>query len=448
MLRFVIVFILLIFCADVSAQNRDTIVDGKPFKIHEVQPRETLFGISRLYNVDLNQLVVKNPVVIEGLHIGYPLLIPTNNIVDIAENEDTLQTPIMEFSEPINEVVSIDIIPNDSCVKIALLLPFYLDLNDSLRSKNGDFVYPKSQVAIDYSTGFQIALDTLKAYGFSADIMYFDVPNDSVLQTILSENILFDRDIIFGPLHIRHFEQLAKHYGYDKNKTLISPLSHKSVSGNYLNVVQATPTAHVQLDSLTTHLLKKFSEDKIVVMGYSKEYELIKHTKDLLSQQIVLQKCKVVSLDENNINNRPYLQSQLDINRNVVIIPSNNRAFVSRILPILSSMEDTSITVYGLETWNKFDNLDFDDLEKLNVHIPIYTPKSDKDFHLTFVNNYINKFGSYPSKYAFSAYWQALYFLSKEFNYLFNFKYYNSESFKSCTTFDITQFINYQQINY
>ena len=38
MVRFVIVFISLIFCADVSAQNRDTIVDGKPFKIHEVQP--------------------------------------------------------------------------------------------------------------------------------------------------------------------------------------------------------------------------------------------------------------------------------------------------------------------------------------------------------------------------------------------------------------------------
>ena len=183
-------------------------------------------------------------------------------------------------------------------------------------------------------------------------------------------------------------------------------------------------------------------------MGYGEEDELVKHTKDLLSQQIALQKCKVVSLDEDNINNRVYLQSQLDIKRNVVIIPSNNRAFVSRILPILSSMQDTSITVYGLETWNKFDNLDFDDLEKLNVHIPRYTPNSDKDFHLTFINNYMNKYKSYPSKYAFSAYWHGLYFLSKEFNYLFNFKHYNSESFKSCATFNITQFINYQQINY
>ena len=398
--------------------------------------------------MDLNQLVVKNPVVIEGLLIGYPLLIPLNNIVDREAIVDTLVPTILESSEPKLESVFVDLVPSDSSIKIALLLPFYLDLNDSLSSKSRGIVYPKSQVAIDYCAGFQLALDTLETNGFSADLMLIDVPTDSVLQSILSQNVLFDRDIIFGPLHIKHFEQLAKHYGYDKNKTLISPLSHKSVTGNYLNVVQATPTAYVQLDSLTTHLLKQFPEDEIVVMGYGEEDELVKHTKDLLSQQIALQKCKVVSLDEDNINNRAYLQSQLDINRNVVIIPSNNRAFVSRILPILSSMQDTSITVYGLETWNKFDNLDFDDLEKLNVHIPRYTPNSDKDFHLTFINNYMNKYKSYPSKYAFSAYWHGLYFLSKEFIYLFNFKHYNSESFKSCATFDITQFINYQQVNY
>ena len=218
MVRFVIALILLIFCADVSAQNRDTIVDGKPFKIHEVQPRETLFGISRLYNVDLNQLVVKNPVVIEGLLIGYPLLIPLNNIVDREAIVDTLVPTILESSEPKLESVFVDLVPSDSSIKIALLLPFYLDLNDSLSSKSRGIVYPKSQVAIDYCAGFQLALDTLETNGFSADLMLIDVPTDSVLQSILSQNVLFDRDIIFGPLHIKHFEQLAKHYGYDKIK--------------------------------------------------------------------------------------------------------------------------------------------------------------------------------------------------------------------------------------
>ena len=120
--------------------------------------------------------------------------------------------------------------------------------------------------------------------------------------------------------------------------------------GNYLNVVQTTPTAYVQLDSLTTHLLKQFPENEIVVMGYSGKDKLVKHTKDLWSQQIALQKCKVVSLDEDNINNETYLQSQLDINRNVVILPSNNRAFVSRILPILSVCKIPQLRSMGLET--------------------------------------------------------------------------------------------------
>ena len=144
---------------------------------------------------------MKNPVVIEGLLIGYPLLIPLNNIVDREAIVDTLLPTILESSEPKLESVFVDIVPSDSSIKIALLLPFYLDLNDSLSSKSGGIVYPKSQVAIDYYAGFQLALDTLEANGFSADLMLIDVPTDSVLQSILSQNVLFDRDIIFGLTH-------------------------------------------------------------------------------------------------------------------------------------------------------------------------------------------------------------------------------------------------------
>ena len=34
-------------------------------------------------------------------------------------------------------------------------------------------------------------------------------------------------------------------------------------------------------------------------------------------------------------------------------------SFVSRLLPTLGSMEDTVFTIYGLNTWNRFDNLDY-----------------------------------------------------------------------------------------
>ena len=108
------------------------------------------------------------------------------------------------------------------------MLPFYLDFNDSLKLNN-KIIYSKSKVAVDFYFGFQLAIDSLTQLGYIIDLMVLDVPNDSVFESILSANILYDREYIFGPLYIRQFEELAKFYGYDAKKKLISPLSYKSV---------------------------------------------------------------------------------------------------------------------------------------------------------------------------------------------------------------------------
>ena len=70
---------------------------------------------------------------------------------------------------------------DSSEVKVALLLPFYLDLNDSLKfnSNNNKIIYPKSKVALDFYFGFQLALDSLTKLGYNIDLMLIDIPNDS-----------------------------------------------------------------------------------------------------------------------------------------------------------------------------------------------------------------------------------------------------------------------------
>ena len=83
---------------------------------------------------------------------------------------------------------------------------------------------------------------------------------------------------------------------------------------------------------------------------------------------------------------------------------------MSRLLPTLGSMEDTVFTIYGLNTWNRFDNLDYHDLVNLNVHLPSIFMNDNSQFYSGFVNNYYEKYFSYPEKYAYSAYQQCLYF--------------------------------------
>ena len=68
----------------------------------------------------------------------------------------------------------------------------------------------------------------------------------------------------------------------------------------------------------------------------------------------------------------------------VVIIPSTNKAFVSKILGSIGIMDSTSI-VFGLDAWKRYDNLDINNLMELDVHLPIsngfsYSREHDKSF--------------------------------------------------------------------
>ena len=72
----------------------------------------------------------------------------------------------------------------------------------------------------------------------------------------------------------------------------------------------------------------------------------------------------------------------------VVVIPSFDKVFVSKVLGSLGSI-DSSFTIFGLSNWKDFDNLDINNLMKLNVHFfdPFYFNNKDSDFFLIFKKN-------------------------------------------------------------
>ena len=51
-------------------------IEGRLFVIHEVEPQETLFALSRRYNVSVEDIKLNNPIVAEGLKVGDILRIP------------------------------------------------------------------------------------------------------------------------------------------------------------------------------------------------------------------------------------------------------------------------------------------------------------------------------------------------------------------------------------
>ena len=417
-------FIFLISFSTHAQIVKDTTINGRPFVLHIIQPQETLYGIAREYSAELNQIVVQNPSVIQGLKVGMKILVPLQKPRENVAKDKSKKINVFKNKKKTRNLKPAVVFSDSSIVKAALLLPFYLDMNDTLDAHNDSreltTIFPKSTAAIQYYSGVLLALDMLKSLSYNVDLKVLDVPNDSVYMSILDSTILDDRSLIVGPLHANQFKKLANRYGLDTNRRLVSPLSYKNVIKNHVNTYQFVPFSNVQIDSIVSLVAKKYSSENLLIIGREQEIGLVRKFKSSISLNTDLKyKSYTVSKD---LPDKEMIKQKLDESENIVLVASNNRAFVSRVIPILASMEDTLFTVYGLESWNRITSLDEIELNLLNVHYPSVFFHDENQLFNGFRDSYYNRFEEYPSKYAYAAYKQFLFLVDDNFSELYDFQ--------------------------
>ena len=406
---------------------KDTTINGRPFALHTVQPKETLYGLSREYNAELNQIVVQNPSVIQGLKIGVRLQIPLQK-QRVQKTIDEAIIPKVISNQKSTIVKKQDdpfLITDSTTINAALLLPFFLDKNDQLELDNlsakPTSLYPNSSTALAYYSGVLLALDTLQSLGLNIHLKVLDVPNDSVFNTILYSTILDDRALIIGPLLANQFRKLSEKYGSDINRRLVSPLSFKNVIGKYPNTYQFVPFPSLQIDTIVSYLNFNKDNSNMLIVGQESEKKIFN-----TYQQLFFEKKsnghQSYLVKKGEHADKEALKEKLNESNNIVLVASTNRSFVARLIPMLASMEDTNFTVFGLNSWNMFTSLDQHDINTLNIHMPSVFYRDDSDLFLSFMSQYVDQFDEYPSRYAYGAYRQALYLLSSKFSHLFDFE--------------------------
>jgi len=75
----------------VERTTNKVILEGKVYYIHTVKPGQTLYSISKAYNVSQKEISIENPGVISGLQIGQSLKIPVE--ATLKEEVDTSDLP-------------------------------------------------------------------------------------------------------------------------------------------------------------------------------------------------------------------------------------------------------------------------------------------------------------------------------------------------------------------
>lgn len=456
--------VLLIPRDKLNTINEGVKRDSGMYIYHQVKPKEGLYSISRLYNVSIQTIEdINKDVLSNGLKFGSILKIPQKNTLPTAvtttttttTQEDKTNTQIVNnnqvYTTPIVKCDTFNYRKSKRVFNISLLLPLLpdkadLDSSELAANENGSVekinesekISSRAHNFLDFYQGFLLAIDSLKRDGLSLNLSVYNTSrNVDESKKLLTEKGVKESDLIVGPVYPELLEPFAN-FSRENRINIISPLSHNDalLKGNPF-YFQVNPSLFVQFDEFASKV--DFCSDKnlmVVCEDDSSKLEINNNYKSLIANRI--KQCEnSESIHFKEIKYKPggvtaeikakINQSMNEVKENVIIIPSENEAFVSDFLShlfALTTYYNYKVKVYGFPKWQKFRNVPIDYFYRLNIHLftPYYVDYSQKDVK-RFVDDYRHYYRSEASQYSFQGYDIGLYFLKALKKYGVDFKY-------------------------
>jgi len=400
---------------------------------HIVMKGQTLYSLSKQYNTTVDSIVQVNDGLPKGLVEGETILIPKKKAVKIDKNDNRLTQELknaLTQSFSVKDSLEQDTIIKKEKYKIALLLPFYGDVNRNLEANRNAIdkkqVYAKSIIGLDIYQGVLFALDSLKRMGVNTDLYVFDTGNDSLqIASILAKQELKQMDLILGPLYFSGFETVAA-FAKANEIPIVSPvpLNNKILLGNSF-VSKIISSDIIQIEELSKYLVDSMKQYNIVIVKQNKEYDkkwaqtfmqtyrkLIKQTPDSNLYSLPKETTWTGSTSVRN--------NMISGKRNVLIVPSSDKAFVADFMNKMNNeTKNYDITIFGDEKWQYYDNIDVAHIENMKLHLCV--SNYFEDTLGNFTKEFIAYTETYPTKYASIGFDMALYFGGLLHNYGVNF---------------------------
>ena len=354
-------------------------------KIHIVKEDETLYSISRLYNVTVVDIVRLNPESSKKLAIGSELKIPSSNQVDTKKNNESpnskSEVDVKKYAD--NYALEKNG-SNTKVIKIAFLLPFMLD------EEKQD---PSDKRFIDFYSGALIAVHKAKLRGISCEIFTFDTgKSEQKITDALTNPELKDMDLIIGPAFSNQISLVTDFAKENKVNTLI-PFSSKVYDiENNPYLFQFNSGVEAELNFSASLLTNKYLNTNIVfaeLPGISSSDE--GHIwSDALKKELG-KKHKTFSEIELTTSDKADFKSVLKKNeKNLVIFNTDKYAYMSPyIAPLRSCTDQYEITLFEQYNWKNQS-------EKMPSSIYVspfmskYNPKELEDFNRLYTQLFKN----------------------------------------------------------
>ena len=332
-----------------------------PYVKHKVKRKETLYSISKKYNVSQDDILNANPGIKEtGLKKGDIINIPTKEFINnsLWEKKDTVT---VKDTVAITDTLTINCeeqnFDKTKTIKIGLLLPFELDIKtlniEEKDLKTESAKRPRIKPFFEIYQGVLLKIKELKGKGYNVDLYSYNTKRSVyTVKAIMAKPEVKLFDFIIGPIYQNTFDTALKYKPV--TVPIVNPLIDVSSEFNKdYTYIQTESSKEVIFNKITDYIssfkdvnyivISDGSEQKLkTVWKYSQELRKLKHDSIIIHN---------VNFTENN-KLEPYIDKTKN---NVVVILSTKEGFVTNVVTKLhvASLEDTVILI-GFKEWLKY----------------------------------------------------------------------------------------------
>jgi len=393
---FVLLFSLFL-CGQTIEENEilyDSIVS------HEVQKKETLFSISKIYGISVEDLLMVNPDIKTDklkrksiLNIPLKKVVKINAINDINEELDS----VLVISEKDNSLFSKKFKRKN--LNIALLAPLKLNsiVLDSVElTKKTLSELNLTTISINFLNGLKSTIKELEERGVKIDLSIYDTENNINKIKELKAQDFSSYDLVIGPFINRNFNEFAQ----DLDNMIVSPLVNNGIKLKN-NVIRT-----IGPDTLKRKSIYKIIDDRI------NEIEdqcaiIISDLNNISSANKLLEKfpnAEHIKIDNENLFVDPKITDSLmgTNKQNWVFLETSKSNVISSVTSMLSSQKNNErdIKLYSTVSGENYENPN-SSLDKLGKISFIYPSNSKPNYNNSFqifYDSYIDMFGNEPDR--------------------------------------------------
>jgi len=378
------------------------IITDDAFQFYEVQPQETMYSLTRRFQVEADSLIALNPALKDGLKWGMILKVPTKDargrdledlgeITEIAEAKDVKRLDLQ------NNLKNFDI------KNLVLMLPYnlskikYDSISNSREMLQNDRVM---RISLDFYSGVLMAMERAKELGISTNLKVYDTQQQpSKVSSIIQANNFSEVDAVIGPLLQATSEEAAARLS-NLNVPVISPISNRELRA-IPNLYQARPSDEMLREAMIKYL-QDHSQGKNVIIVADGASAAIKSK--LIN---ALPNARTVNPGGNNITESTLSSSLVKGRENWVILESESVALLSSATSALNRLaRNNEIILFTTNKNSSFESdvLSNNHLGRLKFHFPSEYKEFDETVSDSFIDSYKTKYGYVPNKYTVRGY--------------------------------------------